>query len=183
MQEDNNTVANVEVNDNVAAEQSQEQQQEQQEAKTFTQEEVNKIVSDRVNKEKSKMPSKEELDSFRTWQESQKTEQEKQQERITQYEEKIKQLESDKFNSNIENTLVKNNVKEKFYDVVKEKFKGYQGEDLNTEINNYLEQYPEFKQQEQQQLSTGKRVEQINTEDSRDKDYLSLLGLKPEDIK
>lgn len=46
----------------------------EQEPKTFTQEEVNAML----NKEKKKMPSKEDLKAFREWQEAQKTDAEKQ---------------------------------------------------------------------------------------------------------
>ena len=40
--------------------------------KTFTQEELNKIVQERLDKEKKKMPSKEDLKAFKEWKESQK---------------------------------------------------------------------------------------------------------------
>lgn len=49
-----------------------------QEEKTFTQEQVNAMLA----KEKSKMPSKEELKAFNEWKESQKTEEQKKKEDI-----------------------------------------------------------------------------------------------------
>ena len=50
---------------------------EENEVKTFTQEEVNTIVQERLDKFKKKMPSKEELDAYNNWKESQKSESEK----------------------------------------------------------------------------------------------------------
>lgn len=45
--------------------------------KTFTQEEVNSIVKERLAKEKKGIPSKEELAEYNKWKESQKTQQDK----------------------------------------------------------------------------------------------------------
>jgi hypothetical protein len=45
--------------------------------KTFTQEEVNNIVKDRLAKEKKGIPSKEELAKYNEWKESQKTQEDK----------------------------------------------------------------------------------------------------------
>lgn len=49
------------------------QPSEQNEVKTFTQEEVNEMIKTRLRN----VPSKSELDEFKTWKESQKTEQDK----------------------------------------------------------------------------------------------------------
>ena len=46
-------------------------------AKTFTQEEVNNIVKERLAKEKKGIPSKEELAKYNEWKESQKTQEDK----------------------------------------------------------------------------------------------------------
>lgn len=45
--------------------------------KTFTQAEVNEIVSQRLERQKKKFPTDEELSAFRTWKESQQTEKER----------------------------------------------------------------------------------------------------------
>lgn len=54
-----------------------------EEAKTFTQEELDKIVKERVARVKKDQPPKEELEAFKQWQESQKTEEEKKNEALT----------------------------------------------------------------------------------------------------
>ena len=48
-----------------------EQQEEQQEERTFTQAEVDELISKRLAREKKGMPSAEELNAFREWQKSQ----------------------------------------------------------------------------------------------------------------
>ncbi|MCI7234436.1 MAG: hypothetical protein MR546_11065, partial [Oscillospiraceae bacterium] len=45
----------------------------EQAAKTFTQAEVNEIVKQRLERQAKGQPSKEEMDAFRKWQDSQKT--------------------------------------------------------------------------------------------------------------
>lgn len=67
-------------------------QNEGQAEKTFTQEELNKIVQERLDKEKKKMPSKEDLKAFKEWQESQKTEAEKQAEKDAEYQKTLNEL-------------------------------------------------------------------------------------------
>ena len=55
-----------------------------QEQKTFTQEELNEIVETRLAKAKKDMPSKEELQAYNEWKQTQKTEQEKNKELMNQ---------------------------------------------------------------------------------------------------
>lgn len=54
--------------------------------KTFTQQELDNIVKERLKKEKNKYPSKEELTAFQQWKASQQTEQEKQAAILQEYE-------------------------------------------------------------------------------------------------
>ena len=67
-------------------------QNEGQAEKTFTQEELNKIVQERLDKEKKKMPSKDELKAFKNWQESQKTAEQKQAEKEAEYQKTLNEL-------------------------------------------------------------------------------------------
>ena len=61
---------------NELLEQQEAQEQEQQEERTFTQAEVDEIVSKRVARERKNLPSAEELTAFRDWKKSQGTEKE-----------------------------------------------------------------------------------------------------------
>ena len=51
--------------------------------KTFTQKELDDIVKQRLDRAKKDMPSKEEMDAFHKWQDSQKTAEQLSQEKIT----------------------------------------------------------------------------------------------------
>lgn len=53
--------------------------------KTFTQDDVDNIVKKRLEQERKKMPSKEEQEEFKKWQEAQKTAEEKQAEKEKQF--------------------------------------------------------------------------------------------------
>lgn len=59
-----------------------EQQAAESSEKTFTQAELDKVVADRLKREKSKLPAKEELEAFRKWQEENKTAEQKTAEEI-----------------------------------------------------------------------------------------------------
>ena len=76
----------VEMTENVET-----QTTEETEVKTFTQDEVNTIVQERLDKLKKKMPSKDELDAYNNWKESQKTESEK----ALEKDKRIEELEND----------------------------------------------------------------------------------------
>lgn len=61
--------------------------------KKFTQQELDDIVKERLQRERKGQPSKEELEAFRKWQESQKTAEQKQAERETKLTERETALE------------------------------------------------------------------------------------------
>ena len=48
-----------------------------QQEKTFTQADVDKMIQSRLDRERKKMPSEDELAAFRTWKDSQQTEQDR----------------------------------------------------------------------------------------------------------
>lgn len=75
MENEKHPVTQTEEKTEVTVENTEEKNNEP-EVKTFTQEEVNTMLS----KERKKMPSKEDLKAFREWQEAQKTDAEKQKE-------------------------------------------------------------------------------------------------------
>lgn len=50
----------------------------QQQEKTFTQADVDKLIQTRLERERKKYPSEEEITAYRTWKDSQQTEQERQ---------------------------------------------------------------------------------------------------------
>lgn len=108
-------------------------------AKTFTQEELNQIVQERVAREKKGMPSKEDLDEFNKWKESQKTIEEKSLEKDKTIEElnsKIKNLEC-------MGKLTAKNVDSKFQKFVFSEVSSMDG-DFDTNLDKYLQDNSQY---------------------------------------
>lgn len=57
----------------------------QEQEKTFTQADVDKMIQSRLDRERKKYPSEEEIAAYRTWKDSQQTEQERQAERDKEF--------------------------------------------------------------------------------------------------
>ena len=74
MEKEKEPVTQTEEKTEVAVTQTDDKTEEKAEEKTFTQDEVNAMIA----KERKKIPSKEEMQKFNEWKESQKTEAEKQ---------------------------------------------------------------------------------------------------------
>ena len=76
-QEGQTTETTTETNDANNAENQEGQQTETKDNKTFSQDDVDKLIGERLKRERSKMPAKEELEAYKEWKKSQQTEQEK----------------------------------------------------------------------------------------------------------
>lgn len=57
----------------------------QEQEETFTQADVDKMIQSRLDRERKKYPSEEEITAYRTWKDSQQTEQERQAERDKEF--------------------------------------------------------------------------------------------------
>lgn len=142
MAENNNNVVTPTTNTNT--------QNGGQEVKTFTQEEVNSIVEERLAKAKKNMPTKEELQQYNDWKETQKTEQEK-------INDKINQLQTNNGTLTNENSQLKaqlkaqlevlnSNAKKEFVRFVTSEVLAMVNEttDLKTAINSYKKDNPQY---------------------------------------
>lgn len=107
--------------------------------KTFTQEEVNKLVQDRLDREKRKMPSKEDLDAFSKWKESQKTETEKQ----VEIQKKLTQKEQEALNLKNENLVLKKGVNADDVDYVLFKVSKLEG-NFEENLDSFLKENDKF---------------------------------------
>lgn len=135
------------------------------EGKTFTQEQVNAMLA----KEKSKMPSKEELQAFNQWKESQKTAEQKQKEELI----RIQNLES---NSNTQAQIIsimKNGIDYETAEFIQFKLSKIDG-DFDTNLEAYLaENRNKFtKEETKKAVTTGFSQGKINTSLDTNKDYL-----------
>ena len=147
-----------------------------EEAKTFTQEELDKIVNERVDRSKKDQPSKEELEDFKQWQESQKTEEEKKNEALTNAETARVAAEERALLAETKVTCLSKGVVATSIDDVVILAKAMVNDDLTMEqaIDKVLEKYPSFKgekeQQEQNQngfiIGANNKKQKVNPNDA-----------------
>lgn len=127
------------------------------EEKTFTQEEVNKMIKDRVAREKKGQLSKEELKAYQDWKESQKTEAQKQSEALTNAE-KAKQDAEERANTlEAKVTCLSKGVLADSVDDVVILAKAMVSEEVTMDqaVDKILEKYPSFKGVQQQDENLG----------------------------
>lgn len=124
-----------------------------EEPKTFTQEELDKIVKERVARAKKDQPSKEELDAFKQWQESQKTEEEKKNEALNNSEKARVAAEERALLAETKVTCLSKGVIATSVDDVVILAKAMVTDELTMEqaIDKVLEKYPSFKGEKQQE--------------------------------
>ena len=144
--------------------------------KTFTQDEVNAIVKERLAKAQKGIPSKEELTKYNEWKESQKTQQDK-------YDELVKK-ESEKDNtiSNLqkENLVLRSGITDtdeiEFIVYKVSKMDG----DFEENLKDYLADNPKFaKKQETKATGTESKTSTVAKEDG----VLAILKAKHPDIE
>lgn len=148
---------------------------EGQAEKTFTQEELNKIVQERLDKEKKKMPSKEDLKAFKDWKESQKTAEEKQAEKEAEYQRTLNELNTLKQT----NAVLEAGVNKDDADYVLFKVSKMEGE-FEENLTKFLKDNPKYKESEPEgQKATGTQVKKIN---SQNDGVLGILASKHPEI-
>ena len=172
MEENKETVENVNVEETENVETQTTNQNEVQAEKTFTQEDVDRIIKDRLKR----MPSKEELKAFKDWQESQKTAEQKQAEKEAEYAQKdttISQLQK-------ENAILKAGVKEvDDIDYVLFKVSKMEGE-FEENLAKFLKDNPKFLGQElEERKATGAPVRTLSSTDNGVK---AILRAKHQDL-
>ena len=133
--------------------------------KTFTQEEVDNIVKERLAKAKKGIPSKEELTKYNEWKESQKTQQDK-------YDELVKNLTR-------ENEVLKAGVTDldevEFIVYKVSKMEG----DFSENLKQYLADNPKYTKK-QETKATG--VEAKNNNDKQEDGVNAILKAKYPDL-
>ncbi|MGG5461498.1 hypothetical protein [Clostridium sp. B9] len=130
------------------------------EEKTFTQEEVNRMIKDRVARENKGQLSKEELKAYQDWKESQKTEEEKKNEALTNAE-KAKQDAEERANTlEAKVTCLSKGVLADSVDDVVILAKAMVSDDVTMDqaVDKVLEKYPSFKGQQQQEENKGFKI-------------------------
>ena len=117
-----------------------------EEVKTFTQEEVNSIVEERLAKAKKNMPSKEELQQYNEWKETQKTEQEKINDKINQLQTNNVTLTNENSQLKAQLEVLNNNAKKEFVRFITSEVLAMVNEttDLKTALKSYKKDNPQY---------------------------------------
>lgn len=131
--------------------------------KTFTQKEVNEIIKSRLERERKKFPSEDDLKGYQDWKKAQQTEQEKYQELINQYNELKKEYTTFK-NYN----LVKNeNVNEMFIEFIIDKVSKQDG-DFEENLKVFKKDNPQFFDTNKLvTMSTSPKLENLNSKQEK----------------
>jgi len=140
--------------------------------KTFTQDEVNNIVKERLAKAQKGIPSKEELAKYNEWKESQKTQQDK-------YNELVKQdTEKDTTISNLqkENLILKAGIT----DIDEVEFIAYKVSKMEGDFEDNLKQYLAENPKYTKTKATG--IETKTNSVAKDDGVLAILKAKHPDI-
>lgn len=132
-------------------------QETTQEEKTFTQADVDKLIQERVARERKNQLSKEELKAYNEWKESQKTEEEKKNEALTNAEKARVAAEERALLAETKVTCLSKGVVATSVDDVVILAKAMVTEEVTIEkaIDKVLEKYPSFKVQQQQEEQKG----------------------------
>lgn len=135
----------------------------EKEEKTFTQADVDKMIQERVAREKKNQLSKEELKAYNEWKESQKTEEEKRTEALDNAEKAKLAAEERAMALEAKVTCLSKGVNATSVDDVVILAKAMVTDDVTIEqaIDKVLEKYPSFKseqQQEQKQNQSGFKI-------------------------
>ncbi|WP_287549383.1 hypothetical protein [Clostridium sp.] len=154
-----------------------------QEEKTFTQADVDKLIQERIAREKKNQLSKDELKAYNAWKESQKTEEEKKNEALTNAEKARLAAEEKATALEAKVTCLSKGVITTSVDDVVILAKAMVTEEVKIEqaIDKVLEKYPSFKGEHQQEeqnkgFKVGAGAEQTkgNTNDA----LASIFGNK-----
>lgn len=148
-------------------------QNEGQAEKTFTQEELNKIVQERLDKEKKKMPSKEDLKAFKDWKESQKTAEEKQAEKEAEYQRTLNELNTLKQT----NAVLEAGVNKDDADYVLFKVGKMEGE-FDENLAKFLKNNPKYLKQELETTEPKATGAPVRTISSNENGVAAILKAK-----
>ena len=132
-------------------EEEESEEGEKKEDKTFTQADVDKMIKDRVAREKKGQLSKEEIKAYQDWKESQKTEDQKKNDAVTNAEKAKQEAEERATSLEAKVTCLSKGVGATSVDDVVVLAKAMVSDDVTIEqaIDKVLEKYPHFKGGEQ----------------------------------
>lgn len=144
--------------------------------KTFTQEEVNNIVKERLAKAQKGIPSKEELTKYNEWKESQKTQQDKYDELVKKDTEKETTISNLKMENEVLKAGITDSDEIEFIVYKVSKMEG----DFSENLKQYLADNPKYIKK-QETKATG--VEDKNGSVAKEDGVLAILKAKHPEIE
>jgi hypothetical protein len=141
--------------------------------KTFTQVEVNELIESRLARAKKQMPSKEELEAFKNWKDSQKSEGERQ----AQREQEFHQIHSEKEHLRRENVVLRSGVNWDDADYVLYKVSKIDGE-FEENLKMFLTENSKFINSNSNTVKNTGVIPTTNNKINDDEGYLSILKRK-----
>ena len=157
MEADNGTGSGANTGDVETTETKTDTEETTQEEKTFTQADVDKLIRERVARERKNQLPKEELKAYNEWKESQKTEEEKKNEALTNAEKARLAAEEKATALEAKVTCLSKGVKTTSVDDVVILAKAMVTDEVTIEqaIDKVLEKYPSFKGEQKQEEQKG----------------------------
>lgn len=157
MEADNGAGSGANTGDVETTETKTDTQETTQEEKTFTQADVDKLIQERVARERKNQLPKEELKAYQEWKKSQKTEEEKKNEALTNAEKARLAAEERALLAETKVTCLSKGVVADSVDDVVILAKAMVTDEVTIEqaIDKVLEKYPSFKGQQQQEEQKG----------------------------
>lgn len=131
--------------------------------KTFTQAELDKVIADRLARERAKMPPQDKLKAFEEWQKSQQTEADKQAEREKEY----ARLQSEAENLKRENLAIKAGVGLDDVDYVIYKVGKMEG-DFGENLKSFLDENKKYTEPATKQVA-GTQHQPSKSDDAGDR--------------
>ena len=157
MEADNGADSGANTGDAETTETKSDTKENTQEEKTFTQADVDKLIQDRIARERKNQLSKDELKAYNDWKESQKTEEEKKNEALTNAEKARLAAEEKANNLEAKVTCLSKGVIATSVDdvVILAKAMVTDEDSIEQAIDKVLEKYPSFKGEQQQEENKG----------------------------
>lgn len=157
MEADNGAGSGANTGDVETTETKTDTEETTQEEKTFTQADVDKLIKERIARERKNQLPKEELKAYQEWKESQKTEEEKKNEALTNAEKARVAAEERALLAETKVTCLSKGVVATSVDDVVILAKAMVTDELTIEqaIDKVLEKYPSFKGEHQQEEQKG----------------------------
>lgn len=132
------------------------------EEKKYTEKEMTEIVKKEVARKTKNNPSKEELEEFKNWKESQKTDEEKKRERDEELE---KLLKENKFLKN-SNAVANAGIDKRFSKFIISEVSEIDG-DFEENLANYLKENPQFLEKQEPKKTETTGFEMNNTQKTK----------------